>query len=143
MLFNREQINNLIPQSPPFLFLNTIIDRTEHGLTATYAFSASEEFFKGHFPSEPIVPGVLICESCLQAGAVYLSLQQDAPIEGKAIVTKMDKVKFKNFLRPNEEIKIQVDKLEHIDQFTLMRGKVTCSEKIIMTLEFMVGCIKN
>lgn len=139
VLYNREQINNLIPQSPPFLLLNTIIDATEDMLLADYTFSATDEFFKGHFPNDPIVPGVLLCECCLQAGAVFLALKKQHKIQGKAVVTKMDKVKFKNFLRPDQKILIQVNILETIDNFMLMKGKITFEEKLIMSLEFMVG----
>ncbi len=139
MQLGREQINALIPQSPPFLLLDSVSDSTENSLLAHYTFSATEDFFKGHFPGDPIVPGVLMCESCLQAGAVLMALKNKDKIKGKAVVTKMDKVKFKNFLRPEEKMNIQIEIIESIDNFILMKSKITHSEKLIMTMEFMVG----
>ncbi len=139
MLLNREQINNLIPQSPPFLLLDHVQDCTQESLHAQYTFSDKEEIFKGHFPTDPIVPGVLLCECCLQAGAVWMAMQKNQSINGKAIVTKMDKVKFKSFLRPNEIVNIHVNLIEKIDTFTLMKGKITKNDTTVMTLEFMVG----
>lgn len=142
MLLNKEQINNLIPQSPPFLLLDSVIDFTDQLLIAQYQFSKEEYFLQGHFPGDPIIPGVLLCECCLQAGAVWMALQSNKTIEGKAIVTKMDKVKFKNFLRPEESITIQISPIEKIENFTLMKGKITKNESLIMSMEFMVGVTK-
>ena len=142
MLLNKEQINKLIPQSPPFLLLDAVTDCTNELLVAEYQFSKDEYFFKGHFPGDPIVPGVLLCECCLQAGAVWMAMQSNHAIMGKAIVTKMDKVKFKNFLRPDESITIQVSPIEKIENFTLMKGKITNHDTIVMTMEFMVGVTK-
>lgn len=139
MFLDREQINNLIPQSPPFLLLNQVTDFTDQSLIGEYMFSSDEEFLKGHFPGDPIIPGVLMCECCLQAGAVLMSLKNKGQIKGKAIVTKMDKVKFKNFLLPNQLMTIQVNIIETIEQYILMKGKISHKENVIMTMEFMVG----
>lgn len=138
-MLNREQINQLIPQSPPFLLLDEVMDSTADSLLASYTFSQNEEFLKGHFPGDPIIPGVLLCECCLQAGAVWMAMQNTLPKASKAIVTKMDKVKFKNFLRPEEKIHILVSKIESIDNYTLMKGKISKNDSLVMSLEFMVG----
>lgn len=154
---NREEINNLIPQSPPFLFLNqaTWMQNSAtpnpngciqvNKFNATYFFSASEPFFAGHFPQDPVVPGVLLCESCLQAGALLLALQKNASIKNKVVVTRMDKVKFKEMVRPDEELSISVTEIENLGQFILMSGNITKIDaqtlkvKTVLTLEFMVG----
>lgn len=141
MLLDTNEINNLIPQSAPFLFLNSIVDHTEHSLVATYSFPETLEIFKGHFPNDPIVPGVYLCECCLQAGAAFLALKNKNKITGKAIVTKMDKVKFKNFVRPNEEFKITVSPIEALENYILMKGSVSINDKIYMSLEFTVGIV--
>ena len=138
-LLDRHQINQLIPQSPPFLFLNSVIDHGKDFLQATYRFEKNEPFFAGHFPGDPIVPGVLLCECCLQAGAVFMSLQAQEKIKGKAIVTKMDKVKFKNFVRPEMDLTIQVNFVDSIANYILMSGKISCDDQAIMSMEFMVG----
>jgi 3-hydroxyacyl-[acyl-carrier-protein] dehydratase len=142
MQLNREQINNLIPQSPPFLLCDNVVDSTEKSLYAEYTFTPTEDYFKGHFPNDPIVPGVLLCECCLQSGAVWMALQKSSIQDQKAIVTKMDKVKFKNFVRPSEKLSIYVEVLETIENYTLMKGKITRDNTLIMTMEFMVGVTK-
>ena len=78
MKLSREDINNLIPQSPPFLLLDQITDATEDSIFSQYTFLPDADFFKGHFPSDPIVPGVLLCECCLQSGAVLMALQKNS-----------------------------------------------------------------
>lgn len=141
MILDSDQINNLIPQSPPFLLLTSVIDRTENSLIATHKFDANQDFFRGHFPNDPIVPGVLLCECCLQAGAVFMALSLDKKISGKAIVTKMDKVKFKNFVKPGDDFLINVSKLESIENYILMKGQITLNNKTVMSMEFTVGLI--
>jgi len=142
MQLSREQINNLIPQSPPFLLCDQVVDCTEKSLCAEYTFAPTEDFFQGHFPNDPIVPGVLLCECCLQSGAVWMALQKSAIQDQKAIVTKMDKVKFKNFVRPSEKLSIYVEVIETIENFILMKGKITRENTLIMSMEFMVGVTK-
>ena len=67
------EILNAIPHRPPFLFVDTIVERKEDGIVCRKTFEPDEYFFAGHYPDVPLVPGVILCEAAMQAAAVFLS----------------------------------------------------------------------
>lgn len=107
-MLNKEQIESIIPQRDPFL----MIDEVEEYQPGEYCIgyknvTGDEYFFKGHFPGNPIMPGVLITESLAQAGAVaILSLEEN---KGKnALFAGIDKMKFKKMVVPGDKLKLGV-----------------------------------
>ena len=107
-MLNKEQIESIIPQRDPFL----MIDEVEEYQPGEYCIgyknvTGDEYFFKGHFPGNPIMPGVLITESLAQAGAVaILSLEEN---KGKnALFAGIDKMKFKKMVVPGGKLKLEV-----------------------------------
>lgn len=107
-MLNKEQIELIIPQRDPFL----MIDEVEEYQPGEYCIgykniTGDEYFFKGHFPGNPIMPGVLITESLAQAGAVaILSLEEN---KGKnALFAGIDKMKFKKMVVPGDKLKLEV-----------------------------------
>ena len=107
-MLNKEQIESIIPQRAPFL----MIDEVEEYQPGEYCIgyknvTGDEYFFKGHFPGNPIMPGVLITESLAQAGAVaILSLEEN---KGKnALFAGIDKMKFKKMVVPGDKLKLEV-----------------------------------
>lgn len=107
-MLNKEQIELIIPQRDPFL----MIDEVEEYQPGEYCIgykniTGDEYFFKGHFPGNPIMPGILITESLAQAGAVaILSLEEN---KGKnALFAGIDKMKFKKMVVPGDKLKLEV-----------------------------------
>ena len=107
-MLNKEQIESIIPQRDPFL----MIDEVEEYQPGEYCIgyknvTGDEYFFKGPFPGNPIMPGVLITESLAQAGAVaILSLEEN---KGKnALFAGIDKMKFKKMVVPGDKLKLEV-----------------------------------
>lgn len=107
-MLNKEQIESIIPQRDSFL----MIDEVEEYQPGEYCIgyknvTGDEYFFKGHFPGNPIMPGVLITESLAQAGAVaILSLEEN---KGKnALFAGIDKMKFKKMVVPGDKLKLEV-----------------------------------
>jgi 3-hydroxyacyl-[acyl-carrier-protein] dehydratase len=70
----RQQILDLLPQKPPFRFIDRILELSENHIVAQYRFKDDEYFYKGHFPGDPVTPGVILVESMAQAGLVALGI---------------------------------------------------------------------
>ncbi|MBQ7881887.1 MAG: 3-hydroxyacyl-ACP dehydratase FabZ [Treponema sp.] len=107
-MLNKEEIKEIIPQRDPFL----MIDEVEQYLpgesaTAYKNVDASEWYFQGHFPGNPIMPGVLITESLAQTGAVaILSMPENKG--NNALFGGIDKMKFKKMVVPGDRLKLEV-----------------------------------
>jgi 3-hydroxyacyl-[acyl-carrier-protein] dehydratase len=70
---SQEKILAAIPHRPPFLLVDEIIEQSDAKIVGIKRFTGEEDFFKGHYPEFPLVPGVLLCEAAMQCGAVLLS----------------------------------------------------------------------
>ncbi len=108
-MLNQEQIKEIIPHRPPFLLLDEITV-LEPGVKAVgkWHITGKEEFFKGHFPGTPVLPGVLIIESLAQTGAVaVLSMEQ---FKGKiGYFAGIDDAKFKRKVVPGDTLELEVE----------------------------------
>ena len=107
-MLNKEEIKNIIPQREPFLMIDEVEEFVPgESCTAYKNVSADEYYFKGHFPGNPIMPGVLIVESLAQTGAVaILSMEEN---KGKnALFGGIDKIRFKRQVVPGDRLKLEV-----------------------------------
>ena len=109
MLMDKEQIKKIIPHREPFLLIDEI-EEMEPGksVTAIKHVSPDEYYFKGHFPQEPVMPGVLIVETIAQAGAVAaLSLPEN---EGRlAFFGGIKSAKFRQKVVPGDDLRLEVE----------------------------------
>ena len=108
-MLNKSEIEKIIPQRDPFLMIDEVEEYTPGESCVAYKNVRLEEpYFKGHFPGNPIMPGVLIVESLAQAGAVaILSMEEN---KGKnAIFGGIDKMKFKKMVVPGDRLKLEVN----------------------------------
>lgn len=107
-MLNKEEIEKIIPQRDPFLMIDEVEDYTPGESAIAYKHVKEDEYyFKGHFPGNPIMPGVLIVESLAQTGAVaILSMEEN---KGKnALFGGIDKLRFKKQVVPGETLKLEV-----------------------------------
>lgn len=107
-MLNQEQIKKIIPQREPFLMIDEVENYVPGESCIAYKKVREEEYyFKGHFPGNPIMPGVLIVESLAQTGAVaILSMEEN---KGKnALFGGIDKLRFKKQVVPGDTLKLQV-----------------------------------
>ena len=107
-MLNKEEIKQIIPQREPFLMIDEVEEYTPGESAIAYKYVDEKEwYFKGHFPGNPIMPGVLITESLAQTGAVaILSLEEN---KGKnALFGGIDKMKFKKMVVPGDQLKLEV-----------------------------------
>lgn len=135
------EIIERIPQREPFLYIEDIVSKeiTEKNkiITTSRHITGNEDFFKGHFPGDPIMPGVLICEAAFQTGALLMSYVMEGGIGGKtAVVSRIQSAKFKNMVRPGDEIQMTVSLKDQLENAAYMKGKVTANGKTVLQIEF-------
>ena len=129
-----EDVLAAIPQRPPFLFVDKIIKREGNSITTQRTLKADEYFFQGHFPGNPIMPGVLLCEACFQTGAMLITGDKSQP--GLGVVTRIKDAKFKRFARPGDTLTITVTLDEKLGNAYYMSGTISIGEKLILKILF-------
>jgi 3-hydroxyacyl-[acyl-carrier-protein] dehydratase len=136
-----ETIQGAIPHRPPMLLVDEIIEQCDDKIVCRKTFREDEFFFQGHYPGQPIVPGVILCESAMQAGAVLLTkvLKEG---EGVPVATRMNDVKFKRMVRPGETIDLEITFKEQIANAVFLQAKVTCEGKVAVRFEFACATAK-
>ena len=134
MKLNTEEIKNLIPHRDPFLFVDTceIIIPGEHGKSEKL-FTANEYFFKGHFPNNPIVPGVIIVEAMAQTAGIVVSYKLKEFKEKSVLFMSVNKAKFRKPVLPNDKVSFEVkiqNKVKDVYKFsgTCLKDNVKVSE---------------
>jgi 3-hydroxyacyl-[acyl-carrier-protein] dehydratase len=142
-----DEILRTIPHRPPFLFIDEIVEIRADGATCKRTIRADEPQFEGHYPGNPIMPGVLLCEACFQTGAVYLAKQIEK--EGKSlndvtpVLSRIGEARFKQMVKPGDEITIEVTMKETISRFFFMKGKILKGGKPAMTIEFALAMVEG
>lgn len=131
-----EKIEAAIPHRPPMRLLDAILEQSERRIECEKTFTQDEFFVQGHFPGFPIVPGVIQCECCLQAGAVLLARLVPPGDDVVPIATRMDNVKFKRMIHPGETAQIEVTLNDQVSNAFFMTGKVTVDGKLAARLDF-------
>jgi 3-hydroxyacyl-[acyl-carrier-protein] dehydratase len=136
------EVEQLIPHRPPFLFVDEIVSHAGETLTARRTWRADEDFYKGHYPGAPITPGVLLCESVFQTGALLMAKIMTAASGGKGgvpLLAKVGDVRFRNPVYPGETTLIEVKRKEAMGGFHLMSGSIKSGDKRVLTVEFAVA----
>ena len=107
-------------------------------LTAKRIWRAEEDFYRGHYPSAPITPGVLLCEAVFQTGALFLAHSR-AGAGGMPLLARVSNVRFRHPVFPGETVTIEVKKKEELGGFVMMSGSVKSGDKRVLTVDFAVA----
>jgi 3-hydroxyacyl-[acyl-carrier-protein] dehydratase len=130
------EIQAAIPHRSPFLFVDEVVSRSDNAIKCRKTFRADEYYFSGHYPGHPLVPGVLLCEAAMQAGAILLSPFATGNAAQVPVATRMNDVRFKRMVRPGETIEIEVSLRERLADAFFLDGKVTCAGKVAVRFQF-------
>ncbi len=139
-----DDILNAIPHRPPFLYVDSIASIRDGKIEAARQISFEEPFFQGHYPGNPIMPGVLVCEAIFQAGAILLSktvIEEGA--EGVPVLVRINNAKFKKMVKPGDRLDLEAELTEKVSNVFLMKGKASVDGKTAVTVEFAVSLARG
>ena len=130
-------IESLLPHRKPFLFVDTIESFDENGCVCTRKFTDEDFFFKGHFPEYPVVPGVILVETMAQAGGAALSYQKTFAEGSLFFLATVDKVKFRNQVRPGDTVRMEITNLRTSPRMVKQAGKAYVGDTLCAEAEWM------
>ncbi len=113
-IYDLEGIKKLLPHRYPFLLIDKIIDLYDNGAVGVKNLTGNEAFFQGHFPGNPVMPGVLQIEAAAQVGGIFVLNQVEEPEKYNTYFLKINDVKFKRIVRPGDTLVIKVELLSPI-----------------------------
>ncbi len=137
-VYDINDIKRMLPHRPPFLLVDKIIEMTDNSVVALKNVSMNEAFFVGHFPDEPIMPGVLQVEAMAQAGGILVLSTVDDPENYFTYFLKIDNVRFKQKVVPGDTLVFKMSLLSPVRRgICHMRGVAYVGSKVVMEAEMM------
>ena len=137
MKLNIEDIKKLIPHRKPFLFIEECKVLQKGKIGESYrTFDENEYFFEGHFPDNPIVPGVVIVEAMAQTAGVVVSYHLNKKKDQSVLFMSINKAKFRKPVLPNYKIKFYVEMMNNIKNVYKFMGKAYHKDSLVAESEF-------
>lgn len=143
-LMDINRIRELLPHRYPFLMVDKIIQKTDNYIVGVKNVTANEPFFVGHFPQEPVMPGVLQVEAMAQTGGILVLAGLDEPERYSTYFLKIDNVKFRQKVVPGDTLIFRVEFTSEVRRgIATMRGLAFFGDKIVSEADFTAQIIKN
>lgn len=135
-----KKIMEILPHRYPFLLVDRIIE-LEPGamITGIKNVTANEPFFQGHFPGEPVMPGVLILEAMAQVGGILACLSDQEMIGRLVYFAGVDKARFRRVVRPGDQLIMKLEMIKQKGKITKMAGKAYVDEQLATEAELMAS----
>ena len=143
-LMDINKIRELLPHRYPFLMVDKVIEKDKNHIVGVKNVSVNEPFFQGHFPQEPVMPGVLQVEAMAQVGGLLVLSNVDEPEKYSTYFMKIDNVKFRQKVVPGDTLVFHLSLMSEIRRgCAVMKGYAFVGEKIVSEAEFMAQIVKN
>jgi 3-hydroxyacyl-[acyl-carrier-protein] dehydratase len=134
-----------IPHRYPFLLVDRAEDYRPHeSIVGIKCVTFNEPFFQGHFPGNPVMPGVLIIEALAQTGAVLMSKSLNVDVEGKTIMfMSVDEARFRQPVRPGDVLRMHVEVVKHRGDIFKFKGRARVCDKLVAEAGFAAMVVET
>ncbi|WP_026518662.1 3-hydroxyacyl-ACP dehydratase FabZ family protein [Butyrivibrio sp. MC2021] len=139
---NKEELKKILPHREPMLLVEEAYVNEDGTATGFYTVKGDEYFLQGHFPGNPIVPGVIQCEMMAQSACVLFAdkMIQEGFIP---VYTGLDKVKFRGMIKPGDKIRIDTKILKEFPPMYMLHGEISVDGKRCMNGDFSFAIVKE
>ena len=139
-----EDIKEVLPQRPPFLLIDKIIEKKEDAVVGIKNVTMNEPFFVGHFPDEAVMPGVLQIEAMAQVGGILLMDRLDDPKKYNSYFLRVDKVRFRRRVVPGDTLIIRVELGGEVRRgIAMLNGQIYVGDVLVTEGELMIQILKK
>ncbi|PKD45191.1 3-hydroxyacyl-ACP dehydratase FabZ [Rhodohalobacter barkolensis] len=139
-----EEIKNYIPHRYPFLLIDRVLELEEKRIVTIKNVTVNEDYFNGHFPGAPIMPGVLQVEAMAQSGALMIMKNQvDDPDNTLMVFTGIKNAKFRKSVVPGDQLRIEVKLENQRRNFITMIGTASVDGKVVCELEASAAIVSK
>ncbi|SFB26935.1 3-hydroxyacyl-[acyl-carrier-protein] dehydratase [Acetitomaculum ruminis DSM 5522] len=139
---DKEEIKKILPHREPMLLVDEVYLNEDGSSRGFYKVKGDEYFLQGHFPDNPIVPGVIQCEMMAQSACIIFKdvMKEKGVIP---VYTGLDKVRFRSMIKPGDLIQIDTKVLRKCHPMYKLHGEVSVDKKVCMSGEFSFAIVKN
>jgi len=142
VVFDTAAIERILPHRYPFLLVDKIIELDfDNRVVGVKSVTANEPFFPGHFPGNPIMPGVLIIEAMAQTGGVLILNSVSDPNEKLVYFMQINNAKFRKPVVPGDQLYMELELVNKRSKFVTMKGKAYVDNVLVAEAEFMAGVV--
>ncbi|MDG5765953.1 3-hydroxyacyl-ACP dehydratase FabZ [Balneolales bacterium ANBcel1] len=139
-----EEIKKRLPHRYPFLLVDRVLEIGEKSIKAIKNVSANEEFFNGHFPEAPVMPGVLQVEALAQAGCLLtIEKSDDLPKDAIIVFSAIKNARFRRPVVPGDQLLLEVELIARKRNFLTMAGKATVDGDLACEIEATAAIVSK
>ncbi|PCJ63766.1 MAG: UDP-3-O-[3-hydroxymyristoyl] N-acetylglucosamine deacetylase [Bacteroidetes bacterium] len=143
-VYNHQQIGDILPHKHPFLLIDKIIKLDENEVIAVKNITGDQYFFQGHFPGEPLMPGVLQLEAMAQAGGILVLADKENPDKWSTYFVKIENAKFKDKVVPGDTLIIRMALTGPVRRgLCMMKGEAFVGNRLVCEANMMAQIVEN